>query len=80
VRRFDRDFGVRPYEERHLRIVEAPHRVDAEGDLQIVSAQDGFVAREILRVGVRRDADVRDIEQPSAPGRCRASLDAVTVD
>ena len=69
-----------------LRLVDAPHGVDAKRDLQVVAAEHRFVAGEVLGVGVRRDADVGDVQQPacvratsvraarrrSAPGRTTA--------
>ena len=65
------------HEQRHPGLVDAPHRVHGERDLQVVAAEDRLVPGELLGIGVRRDADVRDVEQPGAAGRRRPPLDAV---
>ncbi len=65
------------HEERNPRVVDAPHRVDAKRDLQVVAAEHRVFAGEVLGVGVRRHADVRHVEQPGSSGRRRPFLDAV---
>jgi hypothetical protein len=51
--------------------------VHGERDLQVVAAEDRLVPGELLGIGVRSDADIRDVEQPGAAGRRRPPLDAV---
>ena len=58
-------------------LVDAPHGVHGERDLQVVAAEHRVVAGELLGVRVRRDADVGDVEQPAAAGGRRPSLHAV---
>ena len=63
------------HEQRDSAFVDAPDGMDSEGDLQVVAAQHRMFPDELFGVGVGRDADVRDVEQPSAAGRRGASLD-----
>ena len=65
------------HEQRNALLVDAPHRVNGEGNLQVVAAEYGMIADEILGVRVRRDAHVCDVEKPAAARRGGPSLHAV---
>src|SRR5262249_36504885 len=52
-------------------------RVHPKTDLQVVAAHHRRITDEVFGIGVRRDADVRNIEQPAATCGSWSPLDTV---